>query len=105
MRQPKPERHPLRPPILPPPLDQLARAEVKPLSLNPESLPPEAYLLGRVEALAQQVANLEKTADRIEAAVMQMKEAHSALGWKVSGALASAIGALAAAAWSALKTH
>lgn len=103
---PEPERHPVRPPILPKFNGELAKAEVHQMTLEGANVPPEVYLLGRVEALNEKVSNLEKGQDRIEATLLRMeteirtiKEAHGAMGWKVVGALASAIGALLAAGY------
>jgi hypothetical protein len=70
------------------------------MTIDPSKVPPEVYLLSMVERLDQRIQNVEKTLDRIEATVNVIKESHAALGWKVSGALASALGALVAAAWN-----
>lgn len=73
------------------------------MTIDPNKVTPEIYLLAKAEAADVRLQHLEAQGARIEEALREMKEAHSSLGWRVSGALASAIGALLAAGIGLLK--
>lgn len=107
--KPEPERHPIRPPMMPPFEGALARAEVKPMTIDPAKVTPEIYLLSEVSALKEKLQGVEKSQERQEAALLriegsiqEIKSAHGAMGWKLVGAMISGFGALLAAGASLL---
>ena len=102
--QPHPPKIDLHVPGTP---DKLAQASVTPMAnsptLNPSNLTAEQWLLATAERHGEQLRNIEKSLDELKKSVGEMMKTHQALGWKVSGALASAFGALLAAAWGLLQ--
>lgn len=87
-------------PLLPDPLEGLARAPAVPIkpmspSLNPANLTNEQWLLAAAERHSEQLRIIEKGQDELKADVRRVidrldetDKARGAEGWKVAGAIA-----------------